>query len=628
MRLSIALVVSAILAATAAAEERDFTKLPTNTWVKLSPLKETPPSPRLGYEGACVWDAKHERMIRYGGHNQGGGGEQGSEIWSFDPKTAVWKLHEPNISPPGICCGQQNVFDPIANRYIRFPAFSNSHGWQWLREVYLNNASVWTYDLETNTWRNMRPYPTAHPSPLRCASWDSEHQVVVMFGGEGNHEGTQVYDPYLNTWTKKSPKPQPEFRSGGNMAYDPIAKKHVLFGSQFDNDQHTWTYDLNTNEWKDMQPAAMPPTDKNDAVLTYDGVSGEVLAIIKVTTGKDDDESHRLETWSYSVAKNAWTKRNPEREPDPTASRARQLMFAPQLGVCLLENRPSNTKGPAEQQIWAWKSEGSTKPYAAPQPKPRKEPPLVQDVTVSVRDATHVDISWPASKSKDVSGYVIERAVVEVLTDDQLKRVKAQTPVLESPSVAAIRRVGKFERITDKPVREAKYTDSSIDLRKPQAISGEPLDERKFSEKEDLDADGRVYRFAVYAYRVRAVNNAGGESGPSAAIFTIPAPPQFVFSKEEGDKCHLKWQASNDANIKGYRVYRLDGRWAKDPVSRLTPDAITATTFTDESAGKASRRYHVVAVDALGQEGFPSSPAWANRQWQPFYVPFVGEWHQ
>src|SRR5262245_57634649 len=89
---------------------RDFAQLPANAWVKLSPLADTPPSPRLGYEGACVWDSRHEVMIRYGGHNQGGGGEQGSEIWTFDPRTARWQLKEPNTSPPGICCGQQNIF--------------------------------------------------------------------------------------------------------------------------------------------------------------------------------------------------------------------------------------------------------------------------------------------------------------------------------------------------------------------------------------------------------------------------------------------------------------------------------------------------------------------------------------
>src|SRR4030095_15479897 len=58
---------------------------PANTWVKRTPLPSTPVSPRLGYEGACVWDSKHQLLIRYGGHNQGGGGEQGAAVWAYNP---------------------------------------------------------------------------------------------------------------------------------------------------------------------------------------------------------------------------------------------------------------------------------------------------------------------------------------------------------------------------------------------------------------------------------------------------------------------------------------------------------------------------------------------------------------
>jgi hypothetical protein len=53
-----------------------------------------------------------------------------------------------------------------------------------------------------------------------------------------------------------------------------------------------------------------------------------------------------------------------------------------------------------------------------------------------------------------------------------------------------------------------------------------------------------------------------------------------------------------------------------------------ALTLTDDEAGEHTRRYYVVAVDALGQEGFPSSPTWHRREWQRFYEPFTGEWHQ
>lgn len=613
--------------------------LPLKTWVKLSPLTNTPPSPRLGYEGACVWDSKHQVMIRYGGHNQGGGGEQHSEMWTFDPRSAKWTLKEPNVQPPGICCGQQNVFDPQQGRYLRFPSFSGSHGWQWWREIYLNDSSVWSYDLAENKWRNLRPIPTASPKPLRCVAWDSSQDVVVLFGGETSTEGTLVYDSHANEWRFKKPSPQPEFRSGGNMAYDAARKLHILFGAQMNNDPHTWAYSLADNRWTSLKPALLPPTDKNDAVLAYDSVNRVVIAVARVSEGKEDNAKSRLETWLFDAGTNQWTKLNPAREPDPSGSRARNLLFAPELNAVLLENRTHPPQGPAEQQVWALRLGNQPAATAAPADRlarnaqgvpyssvPRK-PRLVEDFVVSVVAANRVELSWKKSAEPSVIGYHIERAVVEVATEDQLRRLKRQTDPLAEPSVGAITKVGPFQRLTHGPVRQPAYTDTEVDLRKPRLLGDAPLYERKFN-AEQFDPMGKPYRFAVFAYRVYAVTGSGAESGASAAEFTIPAPVQWLFSKEEGTTCHLKWTTSAEKSLRGYRVYRMNGRYDKDPIPRLTPEPLAATTFSDPEAGKNARRYYVVAVDALGQEGFPSSPVWFEREWKQFYKPFTGEWHQ
>jgi hypothetical protein len=658
---------------------------PPNTWVKRTPLEGTPVSPRMGYEGDCVWYAKHKVILRYGGHNQGGGGEQGSEVWTFDPFTAKWTLKEPNTSPPGVCCVQMNAYDPLQSRYLRFPSFSASHGWQWHREVYLNNTSVWSYDLATNLWRNLRPIPTAAPSPLRCTAWDSDHDVVVIFGGENNREGTVVYDPYTNTWTLMKPALQPEFRSGGQMAYDEARKLHVLFGSQFTKDEHTWGYDLRRNEWRDLKPPEMPYTGPNDAVLTYDSVNRVVLAIVKISEGKDDNAKSRLETWAYDAGKNEWRRMAPEREPDPSGNRARDLMFVPELNVAFLENCAGK---PREQQIWTYRYGGAPRPgapldlrvtttadgaalswnsrermkvfrgagdvpwkveyaevataegswkdsglkrgtvytYRVGNERARTQPRIVEEVVVSVVGAREVEVSWKASPAEDVAGYHVERAVVEVATEDQLKSLKSRTAPLESPSVGAIRRVGAFRRIAENlPV--GPHVDRSIDLEKAAAIEGEAPFQRPIS-KDSWDEAGKSYRLAVYAYRVRAVNALGVESGPSAATLTIPSSPQWVFSREEGSTCHVKWAANPEKGLKGYRVYRMDGRFDKEPVTRLTADPVADLKLSDPEAGKRSRRYYVIAVDALGQEGFPSAPVWFDREWKSFYKPFVGEWHQ
>lgn len=600
---------------------------PANTWIKRTPLAGTPVSPRMGYEGACVWDARHQLLVRYGGHNQGGGGEQGAEVWTFDPKSAVWALQEPNTSPPGVCCNQQNIYDPGAGLYVRFPNFSGNHGWQWQRELYLNDASVWTYDLGANRWKKMTPLPAPRLAGLRCASWDADRQVVVVFGGEGSHEGTLIYDVRRNEWHRPQPASEPEPRSGGSMAYDAARKLHILFGSQFSDDPHTWAYDVGKNEWRDMQPPAMPPTNKNDAVLTYDSANEVVLALVKIHQGDDEDDAgkHEIQTWAYDAGANRWTRMNPNTEPDAGGNRTRNLVFAPELNLAILENCTSK---PREQQIWTYRY-AAAKAGALP---PKKDPPatnvarVVTDVVVSVLANDRVEVAWTRPADAKPQGYLVERAPVEAWSEDQLARLKQSTPPLAEPSVGAIRRVGPFVQVAQQAA-ETRFVDTTLDLSKPRTVEGEPIYDRDLH-REHLDPSGKPYGRAVYAYRVRTIDANGRTGGPSPATFTIPPSPEMVFGKEDGETCRLKWSANPNKGIAGYRVYRLDGRWEKDPITRLTSEPISETTFADPSAGKHTRRYYIVAVDALGQEGFPSSPVWYQREWREYYGPFVGEWHQ
>ena len=315
-----------------------------------------------------------------------------------------------------------------------------------------------------------------------------------------------------------------------------------------------------------------------------------------------------------------------------SGNRARNIVFAPDLNAFLLENRTHPPQGPAEQQVWALRlqtrnAEGGTRPERPKLVAAATEPRVVEDIVISVLDAKRVELSWKKSAEKNVVGYHVERALVEVATEDQLRRLKRQTEPLAEPSVGAITKVGPFQRLTTVPVKAAAFTDTTVDLSKPQPLTEAQLYERKFN-AEQFDPTGKPYRFAVFVYRVRAVNPKGEESGPSAAEFTIPSPPQWLFSKEEGTTCQLKWAASAEKSLRGYRVYRMNGRYDKDPIPRLTPEPLAVTTFSDPEAGKSTRRYYVVAVDALGQEGFPTSPVWFEREWKPFYKPFTGEWHQ
>jgi hypothetical protein len=257
---------------------------------------------------------------------------------------------------------------------------------------------------------------------------------------------------------------------------------------------------------------------------------------------------------------------------------------------------------------------------------------LAEDVVVSVLAPRQVQIDWSSAagnlpEKRTVAGYHVERAVVEVWSDDQLKRLKERTTPLSEPSVGAIRRIGEFQRLTERPITENSYLDQQIDLTKPLTVAGEPAFDNRLHE-EHLDNSGRAYRRGVAAYRVRVVDSSGNVSGPSPAVLTIPSSPEQVFSRENGTTCELKWDANQEKGILGYRVYRMDGRYDNEPVSRLTAEPMSMTTFEDRAAGKSTRRYYIIAVDAIGQEGFPSAPVWFDREWRDFYRPFTGDWHQ
>jgi hypothetical protein len=378
-----------------------------------------------------------------------------------------------------------------------------------------------------------------------------------------------------------------------------------------------------------MKLNPQPPTDRNDPVLTYDPINKVVLAVVRVLEGKGDRGRARLETWAFDTGKRAWTKMNPEREPSVSGNRARLLTFLPDHAVAVLENRTHPPQGYAEQQIWTYryavpKAERDVPPAPASN-RVRTQPALVEDVVASVKSTKEVELRWKVPPGDDIVGYHIERAPVEVWTEDELRVEKSRTTPLKEPSVAALRKIGAFETLTDKPVKATTWTDK-VDLSKPVKVEGKAIWERRRG-KEEI-AEGKPYRFAVYAYRVRAVNKREVKGGPSPYVLTIPSAPQSVFSREQGASCDLKWAKNPEQAIKGYRVYRLDGRFNKQPVSRLTADPIDKTTYTDKDAGKPARRYHIVAVDAIGQEGIPSAPVWYKREWASFYKPFVGEWHQ
>jgi hypothetical protein len=676
----------------------EWSNHPLNEWVKQSP-REGAPAPGLKYEGSGAFDPLARRWIHFGGHD---GIPQGFYLFTCDLADGRWRQLFPDTSPPGVCCiDGSNTFDVARGRFLAFPGGSLGHGYQWSRGVKLKQSNVWLYDPQANSWTDMRPPPYKQPEKYSrdiigrlnsSAAYDPGHEVTYTFGGQGAGGSTNalfVYDAFANHLEQLRPSGDPPAaRDGVGLCYDTRHDCLVTFGSQYSSDEVTWLYHPGDNRWEAHQLDPHPPGKKEGTYSTnpkmaYDAAGGVCLCIVR--RGEDSGlPGGSLETWALDVGALKWTKLSPKREPDPSASRARNLSYWPEANLFVLESVAGDHSGP---QLWtyryaeakgdtaapappvelrvtaadgqarlAWRAaaSGGAKSYAvyrAPADAPwqakferiattgetsyidaefkpgsavayrvasvsegAESPPSATARTqplppaapiVSALSASRVEIDWTRHGDAEFAGYNLYRGVVwvETVLRGEPKAWSDNDPVYSEPLVVSVRDITELRRLNDQPLTETGYVDEAVDL----TSKGSP------------SAD---YKYAVYAYIVRAVNRLGVESGPSPYALTIPSAPRHVLLRESGGVAEIKWQANSEKSVVGYAVYKLGkSHW---DIVRVADELVTDTTFRHE-AGKGTTRYWIVPIDKLGQQGEPSSPVWYNHGYPGF---FEGQWHQ
>ncbi|MEX0715710.1 MAG: hypothetical protein WD066_03950 [Planctomycetaceae bacterium] len=674
--------------------ERDpFADHPVNEWVKQSP-REGAPAPEFGWEGSGGWDPVRKQWIHYGGHD---GNPQGFLLFTHDVVSGKWEQKFANTSPPGVCCVDGgNVFDPANGVFLAFPGGWLGHGWQFSRAVKLKESPVWAYDPETNRWTNMRPAPygSGHRSSRDgmgmlnpSATYDAKHEVALSFGGQntvGSINSLWVYDAYANDLARMNAENPPGVRDGSGLCHDEHNDCLVMFGSQYGSDERTWIYRYDTNRWEGHDLEPRPPGKKartysTNPKMAYDPLNKVCLCVVRL-----DGNGGQLETWALDVAKLEWKQMEPAQEADRSMSRARNLAFAPEYGLFILENTAS--EGRNNNQVWTYR-------YAVPPKSPAPRPPM-ELAAVTAED--RAVLTWKPAEGTTPAKYEVHRAeadhawltkfekIAETTAPTHLdsdlargktyfykvvavdaegrasepsRQARTQPRVVGAPvvSVLAADRVevawpkseasdvvgydvyrGDVRVSTVKKGPGGSWKDNDPEYPEPlvngvrgitniRKLNDEPIAENRFVDTQvNLEAkseDAGDYRFAVKAYIVRAVNKLGTESGPSPYALTIPAEPQHVMLREQSGTAELKWQAAAETDIAGYRVYRLDG--AGRMVERVTEDPIEETKYSDRPGHKT--RYVVTAIDKLGQEGQPSSAVWFGQAYTGF---FEGEWHQ
>ncbi|WP_435134911.1 fibronectin type III domain-containing protein [Actinacidiphila sp. bgisy144] len=188
-------------------------------------------------------------------------------------------------------------------------------------------------------------------------------------------------------------------------------------------------------------------------------------------------------------------------------------------------------------------------------------PPAVPTAARATVQGQDVSVTWTASPTVDVAGYRVYRSVDS------------------SDGYALVAEVGKDQQ---------SWTD-----------------------------DGATPGLTAL-YAVTAVDYSGNESArsaPAEAIppypdgVTAPAPATAVASALADAGVRLDWTASTSSDVAGYLVYRSRGAVGVAVADDLlTPQPVTATTFTDPTGRTAPSWYYaVVAVDADGTRSLPAT---------------------
>jgi hypothetical protein len=200
------------------------------------------------------------------------------------------------------------VYDPVAHAMIIF-AGQDAGG---------NTNKVWAFDLTSHTWTDITPSSGGMP-PFRrtpAVAYDVHNHQMLMFSGQGAtfYNDTWAFDLTSHTWTELMPAaPMPNIRYGVATCYDVVGATQVIFAGftnmgRFDD---TWRFDPTAGgTWSDVSPAAGNPLERCLHAAAYDALDRLMVMYGGQNAGPLSD------VWSFDLATETWTDITPAAGPD------------------------------------------------------------------------------------------------------------------------------------------------------------------------------------------------------------------------------------------------------------------------------------------------------------------------
>ena len=277
--------------------------------------------PSARASAGLAYDSPRGKLVLYGGW---GAGRPRRDLWEWDPAAATWANRTAfGVSPtggdppPGVAWPAQDYWS--ANQLFADPA----HG----RMVLLQTADLetttpgrsgaWLWNGQLGTWSQ----PAADAPP---ALWPSSRSAALATAWDDDDRALYLaQDGELWRWTSAdgvwaaiawpggmgAPNSLPRLY-GAALAYDPKARKVVLYGGYVSTDGTTpgaltsdlWLWDPATDQLSMVSPPAGAawPEPRSDHAMAYDPVRQRVLMF-----GGSKPEASR-ELWELDTASTTW----------------------------------------------------------------------------------------------------------------------------------------------------------------------------------------------------------------------------------------------------------------------------------------------------------------------------------
>ena len=212
------------------------------------------------------------------------------ENWSYDPGANSWAQRTTDQRPDFVN-GAVSAIDAESERVI---VFSND---------------TWAYDPVGNSWQQMHPKNSPLFGSWSALVYDDKRDRLILLGGEGRGQLSDVwfYDFNHDAWSEVDAGSGPSARLYPAAAYEARSGRVILFGGVAEathsplND--TWSYDVGTNKWTELQAKTSPPSRGRHA-MAFDGESGKIVMF----GGGADPFHFQKDTWVFDPGRNEWSR--------------------------------------------------------------------------------------------------------------------------------------------------------------------------------------------------------------------------------------------------------------------------------------------------------------------------------